>query len=125
MEEQRAEQGGEHQLHASGQRHGAGHAQIVEGLDLQYLRDAPRDAVDGRGRDQRPRPVDRVEDQHHDTEQQRGEHHAHLLVGGGAADLLHDNALKTPAECGDQGQEDRPHVRILSSRRHDTHPRLS
>jgi hypothetical protein len=37
------------------------------------------------------------------------EHHAHLLVGGGAPDLLHGDALEAPAKCGNEPNEDGTH----------------
>ncbi len=83
-------------------------ARAVEALDLQDLRQGPGDAVDGRRCHERRRPAYGDEKRDHDARDQSGEHDSHLPVGGGATDLLHDDALKAPAEGRYESDENRP-----------------
>lgn len=66
---------------------------------------AQGDPVHCRRSDERGAPDDGVYQGHDDAHNEGGEHHAHLLVGGGAPDLLHDDALEAPAKCGNEPNE--------------------
>lgn len=104
-----ADQRGEQELHAGSERHGARDAQIVEALDLQYLGKGPGNPVRCRGSGQGGRPDDGVYQGNDDGHGKGGEHHAHLLAGTGASDLMHDNALEAPAKRRNEFDEDGTH----------------